>query len=79
MVSSVVCLPRRPSPLLNMADTTVDAQAGMSVVVTEEGTLAPAQLVTPAPPARITKKVDYRRYLMGHHQSQPGASRPDHQ
>lgn len=28
---------------------------------------------------RITDNVDYKRYLMGHHQGQPGASPPDHQ
>ena len=33
-------MPRRPSPLVNMADTAVGTQAGMSVVVTKEGMLA---------------------------------------
>ena len=69
-----------------MADTTVGARAGMSVVDTEEGILAPAQRVRPpaqrvqpALPARTSKKVDYRRYLMEHHRNQPGTSSTDRQ
>ncbi len=39
---------------------------------------APARPVQPAARGRISRKVDYRRYLMGHHRGQPKSSLPDH-